>query len=552
MGSPEKPIDVEMGEMTEETQKLNPDVKVETGDEKTDGDSEERFTGLKKEELLEVSNQKKWVVARWILFVVFWVGWVGMLVGAIIIVVNAPRCKKEPEPVWYQDTVVYQADARKFAGSLEGMKDHIEYVRDLNAKTLTVCHANKPDDPMMANGDIEGLVAAAHGEKEDAAMKLVVDLRIDAISTASPQFKNSSQRACAGGAAGKATDYCELFIWQAAPGTGQWEKSTARNESYKVTAMDNTMAFLNYESQQAKDYLVKLVKTWVAYGVDGVQLQGLDNIENAGDLVDLVRNTLNETQADEEEEKVLGLFLLSPTSTVDEQVSLFGNIVNDTTAPVVINTQLSTPPANGAGTWARNILADWRTKSKPYIGGFAVNTMVQKPLAERLGSQRAAGLDLLSFTLPGVPVMKSGDEALLKDDTFYWDQEQKDKDVLKNVTEAGTTNMKDLKDIAAIRVSPFRTMQSLRWDDENAVFRFRNTDNNEEVLAFSRQWDTKPRILVLSNLGNSMVSVETTKLEDEGGTKVLYTSNATYGEFAWKSMDMAPGLTLVVQVEVEG
>lgn len=43
-----------------------------------------------------------------------------MLVGAIIIVVKAPRCKKEPTPAWYQDTVVYQADVNKFAGNLAG------------------------------------------------------------------------------------------------------------------------------------------------------------------------------------------------------------------------------------------------------------------------------------------------------------------------------------------------------------------------------------------------------------------------------------------------
>lgn len=429
------------------------------------------------------------------------------------------------------------------------MKDHIEYVRDLNAKTLTVCHANKPEDPMMANGDIEGLVAATHGEKEDEAMKLVVDLRIDAISTASPQFNNSAQKACAGGAAG--TD-CNLFIWQAsAGGEGSWVDNAERGESYKVTAEDNTMAFLNYASQEAKDYLVELLEKWIGYGVDGFQLRGLESIEEAQSVVNLVRDTLNETQemqTDDEEKKELGLFLLSPMSTVDEQIALFGNIVNDTTAPVVINTQLSMPPASGAGAWAKDIIETWRSKSKPYIGAFAVNTMDQKPLAERLGAQRAAGLDLLSFTLPGVPVVKAGDEALLKDDTFIWTMGKEG----YTVANASTDNLEILEDIAAIRVSPFRTMQSLRWDDENAVFEFRETSNNVEVLSFMRQWDTKPRILVLSNLGDSMVSVETTKLEDEGGAKVLYTSNATYSDFTWESMDMAPGLTLVVQVEVEG
>ena len=43
-----------------------------------------------------------------------------MLVGAILIVVNAPRCKPEPKPEWYQDTVVYEVDAKQYAGNFEG------------------------------------------------------------------------------------------------------------------------------------------------------------------------------------------------------------------------------------------------------------------------------------------------------------------------------------------------------------------------------------------------------------------------------------------------
>lgn len=48
MGSPEKPIDVEMADM-DETNRLNPDVDVKGGEKDAKDD---RFTGLKKDELL--------------------------------------------------------------------------------------------------------------------------------------------------------------------------------------------------------------------------------------------------------------------------------------------------------------------------------------------------------------------------------------------------------------------------------------------------------------------------------------------------------------------
>ena len=64
--------------------------------------------------IAEISNEPKWVRARWVLFIIFWIVWIAMLVGAILIVVNAPRCKPEPTPKWYQDTVVYELNAEEF------------------------------------------------------------------------------------------------------------------------------------------------------------------------------------------------------------------------------------------------------------------------------------------------------------------------------------------------------------------------------------------------------------------------------------------------------
>ena len=59
MGSPEKPIDVEMGDM--ETDRLNPEVDVK-GDTKKDV-GQDRFTGLKKDELL--GNRVTFAYFRW-------------------------------------------------------------------------------------------------------------------------------------------------------------------------------------------------------------------------------------------------------------------------------------------------------------------------------------------------------------------------------------------------------------------------------------------------------------------------------------------------------
>jgi len=57
---------------------------------------------MSKEELMKYANDPFWVRLRWIFFVCFWAIWVGMLVGAILIIIGAPKCAA-PQPLpWYK------------------------------------------------------------------------------------------------------------------------------------------------------------------------------------------------------------------------------------------------------------------------------------------------------------------------------------------------------------------------------------------------------------------------------------------------------------------
>lgn len=63
----------------------------------------------------------RWVRTRWVLLVLFWLGWVGMLAGAIAIIVQAPRCKPIPEMNWWNEGPLYQiSDVEAFSGGLKG------------------------------------------------------------------------------------------------------------------------------------------------------------------------------------------------------------------------------------------------------------------------------------------------------------------------------------------------------------------------------------------------------------------------------------------------
>ena len=80
-------------------------------------DGEVSFNGLGKDEVLQYANDPFWVKLRWAMFILFWVGWLAMLVTAIAIIVLAPRCPHRPDLKWYHTDNVYQVYATSFKDS---------------------------------------------------------------------------------------------------------------------------------------------------------------------------------------------------------------------------------------------------------------------------------------------------------------------------------------------------------------------------------------------------------------------------------------------------
>ena len=79
-----------------------------------DSNSEVSFSGLGKEELMKFADDPFWVRVRIILFAFFWIGWILMLVAAVVIIVLAPRCPERPNLKWYETDVVYKIDPKSF------------------------------------------------------------------------------------------------------------------------------------------------------------------------------------------------------------------------------------------------------------------------------------------------------------------------------------------------------------------------------------------------------------------------------------------------------
>ncbi|CAB1351898.1 unnamed protein product [Coregonus sp. 'balchen'] len=95
-----------------------------------------KFTGLSKEELMKVAGTPGWVRTRWVLLALFWLGWVGMLAGAIVIIVQAPRCKPIPEMNWWNQGPLYQISDLGAFNQDKGIKDSL--LNQLKVKGLVL------------------------------------------------------------------------------------------------------------------------------------------------------------------------------------------------------------------------------------------------------------------------------------------------------------------------------------------------------------------------------------------------------------------------------
>lgn len=63
-----------------------------------------------KEELLELSNTPGWNAARKVLLGLFWLLWFAMIAWSVVIVINAPKCKKEPSQAWFTEGAIASLD----------------------------------------------------------------------------------------------------------------------------------------------------------------------------------------------------------------------------------------------------------------------------------------------------------------------------------------------------------------------------------------------------------------------------------------------------------
>ncbi|RXN21475.1 4F2 cell-surface antigen heavy chain-like protein [Labeo rohita] len=433
-----KEMDQEKQLMTRETQK-NGCVKVTVPE-----NSGAKYTGLSKDELIKVAGTAGWVRIRWALLVLFFLGWVGMLAGAVVLIVHAPRCKPIPEMNWWNEGLLYQiSDVKAFSEKgLKGVEEQLDYMSQMKVKGLVLgpihtVQANQLDtlnlvrvkSEVATENDLESLLNQANKKGISVVLNLT------------PNYENGS-------------------VW-----------------------FDNVTAV----AEKIRDACTH----WLKKGFGGIFLPELGDIIET-DSWPSIQAIFNQT----DETKKVAL-IGSVTRLSADYVSL---VLNRSGVDLLL-TGLADPAESGQKQ-ARGIKKLYSSHQQTNLG-WSLSGPSLGSLASRSKAVPVRLYQMLLFTLPGTPVFSAGDEVGLKTGEkpqIMWD--------LENPVEENNAAAKTLQEERIAVRNFFKTLSDLRGRERSLLHgEYVSLNSSSTSLAFRRLWDQSDRFLTAMNWGNDTVTM---------------------------------------------
>ncbi|XP_051823027.1 4F2 cell-surface antigen heavy chain [Antechinus flavipes] len=432
-------------------------VKVKVADDETEavaGSASAKFTGLSKEELLKVAGSPGWVRTRWALLLLFWLGWLGMLAGAVVIIVQAPRCRELPAQRWWQQGALYRISSPKaFRGqagntsALAGVSEHLDYLSSLKVKALILGPIHKNPQNDLAGTNLLQIDPTVGSQEEfthllEAAKKKNIRIILDL--TPNYQSENS------------------------------W--------------------FLPNQSEEVNGKMKEALSFWLKAGVNGIQVHDVQNLTDAASFLPLWSNFTHGVSEDR-------VFI---AGTEASDLSVIGSLLNDTD---LLSSSYLGAFGNriSSGKELKELVTDyldaagskWSTWTASQVGH----------LTSYVPAQLLGLYHLLLFTLPGTPIFNYGDEiglavALLPgqpaEAPMLWDE--KTLGPYSSISPNMTVQGQDTQPGSLL--SLFRELSDKRGKERSLLhgdFLILPTPN--ELFAYVRHWDQNERFLVVLNLG---------------------------------------------------
>lgn len=242
--------------------------------------------GMSKQELMKYANDPFWVRLRLFLFVLFWIVWLAMLVGAVVIVALAPGCPATASLPWWnkmsffevsiasEDSTPLAQSLKKSASNIKDLTSHLEHLHQNNMNTIVIAgldaylFENGLDNQTAEAADelksqLSALLVKAHSDELKA--KVIVKLNLAETSTDSKWFKESSTNNSL---------YEDYYIWMPSANTNLtfWDYNMDRSRFY--ARINKNSALLNFANENVRAKVKQAVLSWVHFKVDGIQVNG--------------------------------------------------------------------------------------------------------------------------------------------------------------------------------------------------------------------------------------------------------------------------------------
>ena len=203
---------------------------------------------------------------------------------------------------WWKSKVVYQIYPKSFkdsngdgVGDIVGIIEKLDYLKNLGVDVIWLTPIYK--SPQNDNGyDISDYynIEPMFGTLEDfkklldethkRGMKLIMDMVVNHTSTEHLWFKEALK--------GKDNPYHDYYIWRNKPnnwtskfGGNAWEYVENLDEYY-IHLFDKTQADLNWENENMRNDIFKMMRYWIDMGVDGFRLDVVNLLSKDQEFMD--------------------------------------------------------------------------------------------------------------------------------------------------------------------------------------------------------------------------------------------------------------------------
>ena len=210
--------------------------------------------------------------------------------------------------IWWKEAVAYQIYPRSFMdynndgiGDLKGIISKLDYIKDLGIDVIWICPMYKSpnDDNGYDISDYQDIMSD-FGNMDDfnellnevhkRGMKLIIDLVINHTSDEHQWFIESKSS--------KDNPKRDWYIWRKGKGDlepNNWEsifKGSAweydeNTEEYFLHLFSKKQPDLNWENEEVRKELYKMINWWLDKGIDGFRVDAISHVKKENGLNDM-------------------------------------------------------------------------------------------------------------------------------------------------------------------------------------------------------------------------------------------------------------------------